>query len=179
MPRTRPPFLAAAVFLLVFPFFLRRRPRVERRITILAPTDEIFPMLNDLRTWPLWTAWGSQDEVEFSYGELTAGAGAVQRWRSRKMEGVVRIIRSDAGRRLDYEVEMCAGKYQLLGRFDLVPDGACTRVTWRCVWEPALNPYRRYFDLFCKWMIGRDFSSGLANLKIAVERRHAPRTAHA
>src|SRR4051812_10458012 len=37
---------AVAAFLLVCPFFLRRRPRVERRITILAPPSAIFPFLN-------------------------------------------------------------------------------------------------------------------------------------
>ncbi len=45
-----------------------------------------------------------------------------------------------------------------------------TRVTWVCSWAPPANPYRRYIDLVMMKVIGRDFSAGLRNLKILVER---------
>lgn len=171
MPRLRHRLLAFALFLLVFPFFLRRRPRVERRITICATPEEIFPFLNDLRNWPLWSPWARREEIEFSYGGQFEGVGAVQRWRGAKISGVTRVVRSDVPERIDYEVEVSGGKYQLLGRFLLTRDGECTRVAWRCVWEPALNPYMRYFDLFLRWMLSRDFTAGLQHLKTAVETR--------
>ena len=63
-----------ATFLLVFPFFLRRRPRVERRITILAPPSAIFPFLNDLQNWPLWTAWSRREEMHYTFIETTCCA---------------------------------------------------------------------------------------------------------
>jgi hypothetical protein len=34
--------------------------------------------------------------------------------------------------------------------------------------------FRRYFDLFLRWMIARDFAVELANLKALVERAPAP-----
>lgn len=163
--------LVFAIFLLVFPFFLRRRPRVERRITICAKPEEIFPFINDLRNWPLWTAWNQREEIEFTYGDVPQGVGATQRWQSCRMDGALRITRSDADERIDYECEISGGKYLLLGRIELIEDGACTRVAWRCVWEPAANPYMRYVDLVFRWMIGRDFATGLANLKATVESR--------
>lgn len=171
MPRLRVRLFVFALFLLVFPFFLRRRPRVGRRVTICAPPEVIFPMVNDLRNWPLWSAWSERDEIEFSYGDVIEGVGALQRWRSPKMEGMLRIVRSEPARRIDYALQMGGGKYHLLGRFDFVPDGACTRITWKCVWEPARNPYMRYLDLVFRWMIGRDFTIGLTKLKTLIERK--------
>ena len=169
MPRLRFRLLALAIFLAVFPFFLRRRPRVVRQITILAPPAAIFPFLNELRNWPLWTAWSEREEIHYAYGETSIGTGAEQRWRNARMDGVLRVVRSDADERIDYELVMRAGTYRLFGRLELQPDGACTRVTWKCVWDLSENPYRRYLDLFLRWMIGRDFAAGLANLKTLVE----------
>jgi hypothetical protein len=166
--------LLLTTFLLVFPFFLRRRPRVERRITILGSPAAIFPFLNDLRNWPLWTEWNRREKIDYEYGTTTAGDGAVQRWASRKMSGVMHILKSDVDERLDYDLAMGDGAYQLVGRIELHPDGACTRVVWKCAWDRAENPYGRYFDLVMRWMIQRDFAAGLNNLKALVESPAAP-----
>lgn len=163
-----------ATFLVVFPFFLRRRPRVERRITILARPETIFPFLNDLRNWPLWTAWAQRQRMDFRYNENPVGEGAEQRWQGCGMDGVLRIVKSEADHRIDYELEMDGGAYQLVGRIELQPDGACTRLLWKCAWDRAENPYRRYFDLFLRWMLRRDFAASLANLKELVEEMKAP-----
>ncbi len=61
------------------------------------------------------------------------------------------------------------GAYQLVGRLELHPDGACTRLVWKCAWDLAKNPYRRYFDLALRWAMRRDFAAGLENLKALVE----------
>jgi hypothetical protein len=156
-------------FLLVFPFFLRRRPRVERRITILAPPEAIFPYLNDLRNWPLWTAWNRREKIDYEYGATAIGDGAEQHWASRRVSGVLRILKSDRDERLDYELIMGDGAYELVGRIELHPDGVCTRLVWKCAWDLAKNPYRRYFDLAMRWMVQHDFAAGLENLKALVE----------
>ena len=166
-------FFLLAAFLLVFPFFLRRRPRVERRITILARPPAIFPLLNDLRNWPLWSAWGEGEEMRLTYGETVSGVGAEQRWHGRHLEGAMHIVKSEPDQRIDYEVTMNGGAYRLVGRIELQPDGACTRLVWKCAWDRAENPYRRYFDLVLRWMIRRDFARGLANLKTLIERAEA------
>ncbi len=175
--RTR--LLLLTTFLLVFPFFLRRRPRVEQRITILAPPSAIFPFLNDLRNWPLWTAWNRREAIDYEYGANSAGDGAEQRWTSRRMSGVMHILKSEHAERIDYELEMGEGAYQLVGRIELHPDGACTRLVWKCAWNLAKNPYRRYFDIVMRWMIRADFAAGLENLKALVESAVKPSEAAA
>ncbi|MDR3404331.1 MAG: SRPBCC family protein [Chthoniobacter sp.] len=169
MKSRRSRLLLFLTFLLVFPFFLRRRPRVERRITILAPPAAIFPFLNDLRNWPLWTVWDRREKIDYEYGATTAGEGAEQRWASENMSGVLRILKSECDERIDYELDMGDGTYQVVGRLELHPDGACTRIVWKCAWDLAKNPYRRYFDLLMRWMMRRDYAAGLGNLKALVE----------
>jgi len=165
----RSQLLLLTAFFLVFPFFLRRRPRVERRITILARPPDIFPFLNDLRNWPLWTEWNRRETIDYEYGTTSAGAGAEQVWASGRMSGVMRIVKSERDERIDYELAMGDGAYQLVGRIELHPDGACTRLVWKCAWDLAKNPYRRYFDLALRWIIRRDFAAGLENLKALIE----------
>ncbi len=168
MKRLQSRLLLLAGFLLVFPLFLRRRRRVERHIAIMASPEEIFPYFNDLRNWPLWTEWGRRDAMAFSYGAQSLGEGAVQRWRNSWMSGEMRIVRTEENARIDYEVEIPRSA-PFLGRILLQKDGACTRVTWRCVWEMADNPYRRYFDLLIQKLLQRDFASSLERLKSIVE----------
>lgn len=174
MKSLRSRLLLLVAFLLVFPFFLRRRPRVEQRITILAPPEAIFPFLNDLRNWPLWTVWEQREELDYSYGPVTEGDGAEQRWASENMSGVLRILKSERDERVDYELLMGDGTYEVVGRIELHPDGACTRVLWKCAWDLAKNPYRRYFDLLMRWMMRRDYAAGLENLKTLVESSIKP-----
>lgn len=169
MNSLRSRLLLLATFLLVFPFFLRRRPRVERRITILAAPEAIFPLLNDLRNWPLWTVWSRREKLHFTYSENSIGAEAEQHWRGKQDGGAMKIVKSEANERLDYELQMDGAFAPIMGRIELLPDGACTRVVWKCAWDRAENPYRRYLDQLMRWVIGRDFVESLANLKSVVE----------
>ena len=159
-----------AGFLLVFPFFLRRRPRVERSATICMPPSVVFPYLNDLRNWPLWTVWAHRERMHYSYSDTSIGTGAVQRWRGARMSGQLRIVRSEPDYRIDYEVRINRGEYELFGRIQLLEDGACTRVTWKAIWERAANPYRRYLDLALQLLLRRDFERSLKHLKEMVEQ---------
>lgn len=179
MKSLRSRLLLLAAFLLVFPIFLRRRPRVERRITIFAPPSAIFPFLDDLRNWPLWTIWDRREQIDYEYGAITAGEGAEQRWAGKHMSGVMRILKSERDERIDYALEMGDGAYQIVGRIELHPDGACTRLVWKCAWDLAKNPYRRYFDLLMCWMMRRDYGAGLENLKGLVESTVQPSEAAA
>ncbi len=170
MKRAPLPLLLAAGFLIVFPFFLRRRPRVARRITIRANPRQVFALLEDLREWPRWTAWARREEIHFAYDGPSHGVGATQHWASRRMDGSLRITQSVPEERLAYTAAFAGGKYTMEGVVALEPVMMGTRVTWVCSWDAPHNPYRRYLDLVMMAMIGRDFSAGLENLKTLVER---------
>src|SRR5215210_7252935 len=158
------------VGLLVFPFFLDRRWRVVRRVIIRGKPADIFPLVNDLRNWPRWTAWNRREDVHYSHEGTPSGTGAVQKWSSRRMEGELRITQSVPGERVAYALDLSGGKYHLEGVFVLEPAGPdFTRVTWMARWHSDANPYGRYLDLLMRWWIGRDFEAGLQNLRALAE----------
>src|SRR5438477_12747671 len=114
-------FLAAGAFALVFPFFINRRIRVFRRAVIRAKPPEIFPFINDLRNWPLWTEWARREDIHFSYDGLPAGVGAIQRWENNRMSGEMKVVQSVDDQRVTYDLDIDHGKYLLEGVLALEP----------------------------------------------------------
>ncbi len=166
--------IALVSFFLALPWFLSRRPRVVRRAVMRGNPADIFPLLNDLRNWPLWTDWARCEEMRFSYDGAPAGVGATQRWSSRKMDGALHITQSVPDERVAYDLDLTDGKYHFEGVLSLEPIGANTRVTWVCSWVALANPYTRYIDLVFVWMIGRYFERSLTHLRELVENAPAP-----
>src|SRR5450432_2886539 len=164
--------LPLLLFLLIFPWFYKKRPRVARRVIVRAKPQEIFPLLNDLRNWPLWTEWARRDGIHFSYDGSPAGVGAIQRWQTGRMKGVMRVTQSVPDDRVAYDLDINHGHHRFDGVLALEEIGEYTRVTWACKWELNANPYLRYLDLFMNWMLRRDFEAGLQNLKDLVESPH-------
>ena len=166
----KPRFLfAAGIFAIVFPFFVNRRMRVFRKTVIHAKPEEIFPFLNDLRNWPLWTEWSRRDEMRASYNGPPAGVGATQQWETEKMNGILKITHSTPDARIAYTLDMAGEKYHFDGVIALDAAGPLTTVTWTCKWDTGENPYARYPGLLIKRCIRCDFAAGLANLKSLIE----------
>ncbi len=162
-------FLSFVGFLAVFPFFLSRRSRVVRTTWIHAEPAAVFPFINRLKSWPLWAEWSCTERMEARYEGPEEGEGAVQHWATRCSEGTLRIIASAPDQHLSYSLEMDGGRLNLEGVLTLEPVGNGTRLTWACWWVGGENPYARYLDLAMRWGIGRDFQTGLENLKTLAE----------
>lgn len=162
-------FLALFGFLAVFPFFLSRRSRVTRSVWIAVPPAGVFPFVNSLRNWDLWTAWSRREVVETYCEGPDAGAGSTQRWATQCVRGATRITESVLDQRVAYSVEMCDGRRTFNGTITLEPAGTGTQVQWSCTWLGGENPYLRYADLALNCMLARDFSDSLHNLKQLVE----------
>jgi hypothetical protein len=160
---------ALALLLGIFPFFLPRRPRIARRILIRADRSHIFPLFNDLRNWPRWTAWNQRREIEYHYDGPPAGAGATQHWRAPGHSGVLHMTQSHEGERIAYTLTM-GNRWLLEGAISLEEIAPHqTRVLWIARWQGAALPWARYMDLMMMWWIGRDFAAGLENLRKLAE----------
>ncbi len=165
--------IALGAVLLILPWFFSRKYRVVRRALIHARPDQLFPLINDLRNWPRWTAWSKRETMHLSYEGAPAGVGAIQNWKTSSMEGTLRIVQSQPDSRIAYDLSISDGKYLLEGIIVLDPVGDYTRVTWIGKWDGGRNPYAAYFNLFMKCMIGRDFSAGLEGLRALVEAQQS------
>ena len=160
---------ALALVLGILPLFLPRRPRVARRILIHADRSHVFPLVNDLRNWPRWTAWNQRQEIEYHYDGPPAGAGATQHWRSPGHSGVLHLTQSHEGERIAYTL-MMDERMLLEGAVSLEETAPRqTRVLWVVRWQGAAWPWARYMDLMMMGWIGRDFSASLYSLRNLAE----------
>ena len=148
--------------------------RVQRVVLINAPSDKVFPLINDIKAWTAWSPYEKKDPaMKRTYGAVTAGKGATYAWDGDKNVGQGSIEMIESGPRkivlkLDFVKPFEAHN---MGEFLLEPKGDSTSVTW-ATYGPS--PYMsKVIGTFINIddMIGRDFEKGLADLKAAAEKK--------
>jgi len=148
--------------------------RVQRVVLINAPPDKVFPLINDIKAWTVWSPYEKKDPaMKRTYGAVTAGKGATYAWEGNKEvgQGSMEIVESSPRKivlKLDFLKPFEAHN---MGEFLLEPKGDSTSVTW-AIYGPS--PYMsKVVGTFMNIddMIGRDFEKGLADLKAAAEKK--------
>jgi hypothetical protein len=148
--------------------------RVQRVVLINAPSDKVFPLINDMKAWTAWSPYEKKDPaMKRTYGAVTAGKGATYAWDGDKNvgQGSMEIVESGPRRillKLDFLKPFEAHN---MGEFVLEPKGDSTSVTW-AIYGPS--PYMsKVIGTFMNIddLIGRDFEKGLADLKAAAEKK--------
>jgi uncharacterized protein YndB with AHSA1/START domain len=149
--------------------------RVQRQARIQAPADKIFPLINDFHSWTEWSPYETVDPTtQRSYAGATSGKGAVYEWSGTGKAGAGRMEISDASSPSRVEIDLAFTRpFQArnVAAFTLEPEGDATRVSWSMDGPtPFLGKVIGLFIDMDK-MIGRDFETGLANLKTVTETR--------
>ena len=148
--------------------------RVQRVVLINAPSDKVFPLINDIKAWTVWSPYEKKDPaMKRTYGAVTAGKGATYAWDGDKNvgQGSIEMIESGPQKiviKLDFLKPFEAHN---MGEFLLEPKGDSTSVTW-ATYGPS--PYiSKVIGTFMNIddMIGRDFEKGLVDLKAAAEKK--------
>jgi hypothetical protein len=148
--------------------------RVQRVALINAPSDKVFPLIDDFKAWPAWSPYEKKDPaMKRSFGAVTAGKGATYAWEGDKNvgQGSMEIVESGPRKvliKLDFLKPFEAHN---MGEFILEPKGDSTAVTW-AIYGPS--PYMsKVIGTFMNIddMIGRDFEKGLADLKATAEKK--------
>jgi uncharacterized protein YndB with AHSA1/START domain len=148
--------------------------RVQRSITVKAPPDGIFALINDFHQWRNWSPYEDRDpNLKRSYSGAENGKGAVYAWEGNKNVGSGRMEILDASVpekiviKLDFFTPFEAHN---AAEFTMLPQGDATHVTWLMHGPaPFMNKVMQVFMNLDK-MIGRDFEVGLANLKRLTEK---------
>lgn len=166
-----------AVAVIVLLIYASTRPdsfRVQRSITIKAPADKIFPEVNDLRAQQSWSPWEAKDPaMKRSYSGEPSGKGAKYEWQGNKQvgHGRMEIVESTPPTKvlmkLDFVTPFPANN---MAEFTLEPRGDSTVVTW-AIYGPS--PFMsKFMGIFMSFdtMIGKEFETGLANLKVRMEK---------
>jgi uncharacterized protein YndB with AHSA1/START domain len=151
--------------------------RVERSVIVNAPPDRVFAQIEDFRKWAVWSPWEKLDPaLRRTHSGAAAGKGAIYEWAgndkvgSGRMEIIEAVPGVKLGIRLDFLQPFEAHN---TAEFSLQSRGDATRVTW-AMFGP--NPYMaKLVQVFMSMdaMVGRDFETGLANLKAVAESQDA------
>lgn len=147
--------------------------RVERSADILAPPERIVPLINDLHKFNTWNPYALKDPAtQGQYSGSPSGPGARYAWVSEKVGTGSMTIQDSAPTRvtmrLDFEQPFAASN---MAEFQLRLSGDKTRITWS-MHGPAnfMSKLMETLTLMDR-MVGKDFESGLANLKMIAETR--------
>jgi carbon monoxide dehydrogenase subunit G len=147
---------------------------VQRSASIKAPPDKIFPLINDFKRWDAWSPWEKKDPaMKRTWGAVTSGKGAFYAWEGNgdvgqgSMEIADSVPSSKVALKLDF-VKPFEGHNTV--EFTLAPQGDMTNVTWAMKGPaPFISKVMQVFFNMDS-MVGKDFETGLANLKAAAEK---------
>ncbi len=157
--------------------FAATRPgtfRVQRSASIKAAPDKIFSHINDFHSFGAWSPWEKKDpDMKRTYSGAANGKGAIYAWEGNREVGKGRMEITESSppgkiaMKLDFEKPFEAHN---IVEFTLLPKGDVTEVTWAM---HGPNPYLAkimhiFFDV--DKMVGKDFETGLANLKAVAEK---------
>jgi hypothetical protein len=150
---------------------------VERSASMKAPPDKVFPFINDFHNWPAWSPWEKLDPaLNRTYSGAPAGKGTVYEWEGNKQvgKGRMEITESSSPSRIVIKLDFFKPfEAHNTAAFALDRKGDSTHVTWSM---DGRQPYLfKVMSIFLSMdkMIGKDFETGLANLKGIAEKATA------
>jgi len=179
-------FLVITVAIIAVLSIAATRPatfHVERSLSISAPPEGVFAVVNDMHRFHEWSPWQKLDPaMKITYEGPSAGVGASYSWVGNKDVGEGRMTITDATPpgSLTQKLEFLKTFESTCAvRFTIAPDGQGSRVTWGI--DGNNNYMSKVMGLFVSMdsMMGKDFESGLANLKQVAEAAPAPEPAAA
>jgi hypothetical protein len=147
--------------------------RVQRTASINASAERIFPLINDLHRFNTWNPYEKKDPaIKGSYSGTESGKGARYAFDGNKDvgKGSLEITESAAPTRVAMQLRMTAPMQADNNiEFTLERRGTATSVTWSM--HGGMPFVAKLMSVFVDMdkMIGKDFETGLANLKAVAE----------
>ena len=166
--------IVLALIAVAVAYLIPSKVHCERSTVIAAPPEAIFPLVNDLRQWPNWTAWNKERDptLAVEFPGATEGKGAVYIWKSETMgSGKLTLTGSDPQSGVEYDLHFDQEQTPSTGAIKLERVDNGTKVTWTFDGDMGNNPLMRYMGLMMDSFLGKDFETGLAKLKTAAEAK--------
>lgn len=168
--------LIAAVVIAIVLILAAAKPdtfHVERATSIAAPPERIFPLISDFRNWRSWSPFEKLDPaMKRTLTGAESGKGAVYEWRGNGKAGQGRMeIAAASPSKIAIDLQFLKPfKAHNLAEFRLEPQDGSTKVTWTM---DGKSPFvakimQTFFNM--DRTIGKDFETGLANLKNIAEK---------
>ena len=165
---------ALVTVILIYAAFKPGTFSVQRTITIQAPPEKVFSLINDYHNWPQWSPYEKLDpNMKRTMSGPVAGQGAIYEWSGNSQAGAGRMEITDSVPPAKVTIKLDFSK-PMEGHdrteFTLIPESNSTQVTWAM---SGPMPYMaKVMCLFVSMdkMVGGDFETGLANMKEVAEK---------
>lgn len=168
----------AVVALGAFLAYASTRPaayHIERSLTISAPPEKIYPLLEDFHRFGEWSPWEKLDPgMKRNFAGPGKGEGAVYSWQGNDQvgEGMMTIVSTVPNQQVNVKLEFIkpfASVCQTV--WALKPEGDKTTITWSMDGEnKGVVEKAMAVVMDMDKMVGGDFEKGLANLKAISEK---------
>ncbi len=152
--------------------FAATRPdtfRVERSISIEAPSEKIFAILNDFHLSQSWSPFEKKDPtMKRTFSGAASGKGAVYEFDGNKEVGKGRLMITDTAppSKITIALDMVEPfEAHNTVEFTLGANGDSTKVTWAMHGPQSYVMKVLSFFIDCDKMVGKDFEAGLVKLK--------------
>ena len=147
---------------------------VQRSITIDAPPEKIYPLIDDFHNWGAWSPFEKMDpSMKRTLSGADSGPGAVYAWEGNGNAGTGRMEITGASPpdkvmiQLDFTKPFPANN---VVNFTLAPSGDATTVRWTMQGHNAYVAKLMGVFFSMDRMIGGQFETGLAAMKSAAEK---------
>ncbi|BAQ17095.1 SRPBCC family protein [Methyloceanibacter caenitepidi] len=174
--------LVLLVLIGAFAIYVALQPdeyRIERSVTIAAPTSAVFGHVNNLQKWEAWSPWAKLDpDAKVAFEGPEAGEGATMTWDGDDNVGAgkMTIVESEPDKAVDLAVTFTRpfeggtnSDFSFTPKTDQT-EGDQTEVTW------AMHGTHNFMEkAFCVvfdglGMMGKDIDKGLSQLKTVSEQ---------
>lgn len=168
---------ALVALVLITAAITKKSYSVERSVTIAKGKAEVFGYLKLLKNQDNFSVWAKMDpDMKKTYRGTDGTVGFVSAWESKKDDvgtGEQEIKKIEEGKRIDYELRFIK-PFEATSPAYLVFDDAGatqTKVSWGMSGSMSypMNIMLLFMDM--EKMIGKDFETGLANLKGLLEKK--------
>lgn len=164
--------LALAAALLVIAATKPDNFRIRRTANIKAAPETIFPLIDDLRKQGSWSPFEKDPMMKRSFAGAERGKGAVYQWEGNNKVGAGRIEITDtaAPSKVIMDLQMFRPfKARNLVAFTIEPRGDSSDVAWTMEGRQPFMAKLMSTVINCDKMVGKEFETGLANLKALAE----------
>lgn len=162
---------------LVIPLFTKDEYSVVREITVAREKNDVFAYIVLLKNQDNFSVWAKMDpNMKKSYRGTDGTVGFVSAWQSPKDDvgsGEQEIKKIDEGKRIDYELRFLKPFEATSPAYLAFADAGAgqTKVSWGMSGRMGypMNIMLLFMDM--EKMIGKDFETGLTNLKNLLEKK--------
>ena len=146
---------------------------ITRSAEINAPSDKLFPLVNDFHNWNSWSPWAKLDpNMKTTYSGPESGVGSEYAWTGNDEvgEGKMTIKSNHPPKQIVIDLEFIkpfAAKN--LTEFEFKAQGEKTTVTWTMAGKNNFMTKAFCMVMNMDKMVGGDFEKGLAQMKTVAE----------